>query len=92
MNAMVSGLVCGRTLHDFARQLHLERYLAVNAQAQYHMRNLSGFAGGALADTFEALLAALYKDRGYLAARAFVLRLVRVRALSALHATCQPPM
>jgi dsRNA-specific ribonuclease len=38
----------------------------------------SGFAGGLLADAFEALLAALYLDRGLPAARAFLLRLFEV--------------
>ncbi|BDA44828.1 probable ribonuclease 3 at C-terminar half [Coccomyxa sp. Obi] len=76
MCTMVSGLVSGRTLHDFARGLRLEHYLALNANDQYTMRGMSGYAGGVLADAFEALLGALFMDRGYPAARAFLLRLI----------------
>ncbi len=79
MCTMVSGLVSGRTLHDFARGLRLEHYLALNANDQYTMRGMSGYAGGVLADAFEALLGALFMDRGYSAARAFLLRLIEVR-------------
>ena len=75
---MVSTLVSGRTLHDFARGLRLEHYLALNADDQYSLRGMSGYAGGMLADAFEALLGALFMDRGYPVARAFVLRLVEV--------------
>lgn len=39
----------------------------------------AGYAGGLLADAFEALLAALYLDRGMPAARAFLLRLIEVQ-------------
>ena len=79
MCTMVSGLVSGRTLHDFARGLRLENYLALNASDQYTMRGMSGYAGGVLADAFEALLGALFMDRGLPAARAFLLRLIEVR-------------
>ncbi len=83
MCTMVSTLVSGRTLHDFARGLQLEHYLALNADDQWAMRGMSGYAGGMLADAFEALLGALFMDRGYPAARAFLLRLVEV---------CTPPL
>ena len=79
MCTMVSTLVSGRTLHDFARGLRLEHYLALSAEEQWSMRSMSGYAGGMLADAFEALLGALFMDRGYPAARAFVLRLIEVR-------------
>lgn len=78
MCTMVSGLVSGRTVHDFAWGLRLEHFLALNAAEQFSMASMAGFAGGALADAFEALLGALYLDRGYPAARAFLLRLVKV--------------
>lgn len=35
---MVNALVCGRTLHDLARRLHLERFLAVNACDHWQAR------------------------------------------------------
>ena len=35
MCAMVSGLVSGRTLHDFARGLHLQRCLALDVAGQW---------------------------------------------------------
>jgi ribonuclease-3 len=79
MCTMVSTLVSGRTLHDFARGLRLEHYLALSAEEQWSMRSMSGYAGGMLADAFEALLGALFMDRGYPTARAFVLRLIEVR-------------
>ena len=78
MCAMVSGLVSGRTLHDFARGLHLQRCLALDATAQWEAKHLSGWADGMLADSFEALLAALFMDRGFNAARDLVLRLIKV--------------
>ena len=37
---MVNGLVCGRTLHEFARRLHLDRFLAVNALQALEARHL----------------------------------------------------
>ena len=43
------------------------------------MRGMSGYAGGVLADAFEALLGALFMDRGLPAARTFLLRLIEVR-------------
>ena len=78
MTAMVSGLVSGRTLHDFGRGLHLQRCLALDAASQWEAKHLSGWADGMLADAFEALLAALFMDRGFNAARALVLRLIKV--------------
>ena len=78
MCAMVSGLVSGRTLHDFARGLHLQRCLALDATAQWEAKHLSGWADGMLADSFEALLAALFMDRGFNAAKTLVLRLIKV--------------
>ena len=79
MCAMVTGLVSGRTLHDFARGLHLQRCLALDAAAQWEAKHLSGWADGMLADSFEALLAALFMDRGFNAAKTLVLRLIEVR-------------
>ena len=38
---MVNALVCGRTLHDLARRLHLERFLAVNACDHWQARGSS---------------------------------------------------
>ena len=43
-------------------------------------KHLSGWADGMLADSFEALLAALFMDRGFNAARALVMRLIEVRS------------
>ena len=84
MCAMVTGLVSGRTLHDFARGLHLQRCLALDAAAQWEAKHLSGWADGMLADSFEALLAALFMDRGFNAAKRLVLRLIEVRPPPAL--------
>lgn len=78
MCAMVSGLVSGRTLHDFARGLHMQRYMVFEVPAQWHAKHLVGWADGILADSFEALLAALYLDRGHQAAKVYVLRLIEV--------------
>ena len=79
MCAMVQGLVSGRTLHDFARGLHMQRYLALDVAEQWAARHLVGWADGMLADSFEALLGALFLDRGYAAANAFMHRIYHVR-------------
>ncbi len=64
-------LVNRRTLAEHARQLGLGQHLLVSRGEEMH--------GGrerpaALADTFEALLGALFLDGGFEAARAFILR------------------
>src|SRR4051794_9745209 len=64
-------LVNRRTLAEHARQLHLGQNLLVSRGEELH--------GGrerpsALADTFEALLGALFLDGGFEASREFILR------------------
>lgn len=90
MCAMVSGLVSGRTLHDFAHGLHMERYLALRLDAQWSAKHLLGWADGLLADCFEALLGALFLDRGHRAARNFMLRAIEVRVAAKLCAPVSP--
>ena len=90
MCAMVSGLVSGRTLHDFARGLHMQRYLALHLDAQWSAKHLLGWADGILADCFEALLGALFLDRGHRAARNFMLRAIEVRVAATLCAPVSP--
>ena len=90
MCAMVSGLVSGRTLHDFARGLHMQRYLALGLDAQWSAKHLLGWADGILADCFEALLGALFLDRGHSAARNFMLRAIEVRVTAKLCVSASP--
>ncbi len=78
MCAMVQGLVSGRTLHDFARGLHMQRHLALDVSSQWEAKHLFGWADGMLADSFEALLAALFLDRGHRAANSLIMRLIKV--------------
>jgi len=75
---MVQGLVSGRTLHDFARGLHMQRHLALDVSSQWEAKHLFGWADGMLADSFEALLAALFLDRGHRAANSLIMRLIKV--------------
>ncbi len=76
LTAMRSSLVRGDTLADVARSLHLGSYLLMGAGED---------AGGGrerpsnLAAAFEAVVGALLLDRGYGAARAFVLRALSER-------------
>ena len=56
--------------------------------AQWEYGGASGWANGLLADAFEALLAAVYLDRGFSAARGFLLRLIEVPCS---HCTCSQP-
>jgi ribonuclease-3 len=64
-----AGLIKTATLADFARELDLGAYIRVNkGEEASGARNRNAL----LADTFEALLAAIYLDRGLDAARDFV--------------------
>ena len=92
MCAMVSGLVSGRTLHDFARGLHLQRCLALDVAAQWEAKHLSGWADGMLADSFEALLAALFMDRGFNAAKSLIMRLIEVNIPPAAEPHVEAPL
>ena len=57
----------------------MQRYLALDVAEQWAARHLVGWADGMLADSFEALLGALFLDRGYAAANAFMHRIYHVR-------------
>ena len=63
-------LVEGRFLAQLARELSLDEHLRVQSASPELARSQS-----ALADAFEALVAAIYLDAGYAAARETILRL-----------------
>lgn len=63
-------LVEGRFLAELARELALDEHLRVQSASPELARSQS-----ALADAFEALVAAVYLDAGYAAARETILRL-----------------
>jgi ribonuclease-3 len=63
-------LVNRRTLADRARQLELGKHMIVSRGEEMHGGR---DRAGALADTFEALLGAIFLDGGFAAARKFIL-------------------
>ena len=72
LTARRAALVCERTLSALARSLDLGRYLLVgHGEEQTGGREKPSI----LADTMEAVLAAVYVDGGYQAAREVILRL-----------------
>lgn len=66
-------LTCSATLANFGRSLELQKYIVVTASDFDAGRHL---VDSTVEDAFEALVAAIYMDRGLVVARNFVLRMV----------------
>jgi dsRNA-specific ribonuclease len=75
-------MVSNRALYNLAQQLHLERYVALNAEfmaSPLYMSQWGGVCGvDILCDAVEALIGAINQDQGYEAARRFVMGLLEV--------------
>lgn len=66
-------LTCSATLANFGRALGLQKYVTMTAADFEAGRHL---IDATIEDAFEALVAAIYMDRGLVVARTFILRLV----------------
>ena len=64
-----SRLVNRKALVEYAKQLHLDRYILLSQSAQ---QSLEHGSDSMLADAYEALIAAVYLDGGYRAAEQFI--------------------
>ena len=80
LTKMRATLVCEKSLCGFARELELGSYLLLGKGEQ----NTGGTGRPSiLADAFEAVIAALYLDGGFPAAKAFVLPFIEAAAKAA---------
>ncbi len=66
-------IISGTTLASFARELGLHRFILMNDRA---LQNNWNFNPRLMEDVFEALVGALYRDMGLLAAKTFILNTV----------------
>ncbi|HZV12595.1 MAG TPA: ribonuclease III [Candidatus Kapabacteria bacterium] len=64
-----SRLVNRKALVEYAKQLHLDRYLLISPSAQ---QSLDRGSDSLMADAYEALIAAVYLDGGYESAKKFI--------------------
>lgn len=76
LTKMRASLVCEQSLYQFAMQIHLGDYLHVGKGEEHTGgRNRPSI----LSDAFEAVIASIYLDGGFDAAKEFVLRFVPAR-------------
>lgn len=70
MSKLRASIICEKTLADCARELNLSKHIRVGGGK----KTLTAYKDSVLADTFEAIIAAIYIDGGIGQARKFIIK------------------